>query len=224
MEFLARPISILLRAVIELLGEVLSPLTCASCDAPIASRAVFCPGCARLIAPLDRSDPSDVVAFGAFEGPLAAALRRFKYNDRPDLARPLGHLVRRAVRAAGVCGQVVVPVPLHPRRLAERGYNQAALLARAVSMELGARLVSRALTRARSTPQQALLDRAARQTNVEGAFLVRRPALVRGLRVVLVDDVVTTGSTLGACVQALIEAGAASVQAVVVARAPLGGS
>ncbi|MGZ6589748.1 MAG: ComF family protein, partial [Solirubrobacteraceae bacterium] len=92
----------------------------------------------------------------------------------------------------------------------------------AVARELAVPLEARALMRVRHTPQQARLDRAARQVNVAGAFRVRVPGRVRGRRVVLVDDVCTTGATLAACVAALREAGAAEVRAVVVARAEVG--
>lgn len=113
---------------------------------------------------------------------------------------------------------VVIPVPLHPARLAARGYNQAALLGAAVAGELAVPLVARALSRTRATPPQARLDRAARLGNVAGAFRVRMPARVRGRRVLLIDDVSTTGATLAACAAALREAGAAEVTALVVAR------
>ncbi len=112
-----------------------------------------------------------------------------------------------------------MPVPLHPARLAERGYNQAALLGAAAARELGAPLQPRALLRTRNTSQQARLPRAGRLENVAGAFRVRAPALVRGRRIVLVDDVATTGATLAACVAALRESGAVSVTPLVVARA-----
>jgi ComF family protein len=159
------------------------------------------------------------IAFGTFGGALAVALRRLKYAERPDLAVPLGHLARQAARRAHLAGDVVVPVPLHPRRLAERGYNQAALLAAEVAVELAAPLAAGAIARVRNTPQQAQLDREARLHNVAQAFEVRAPRVVQGRRVVLVDDIATTGATLGACRSALLSAGASSVTALVVARA-----
>lgn len=224
-----------LRALSKLVAEALSPPGCASCDAAVPSERVFCPACARS---LDRSrDPAAgaellgaaaeacppglerAVAFSSFGGSVATALRRLKYEDRPDLARPLGHLLRRAARAAELDGDVVVPVPLHPRRLAERGFNQAALLASEVADELAIPLAARALERARDTPQQAMLDRGARLANVASAFRAREPLTIRGRRVLLVDDVLTTGATLSACAQALVGAGAVSVAALVLARA-----
>ena len=162
-----------------------------------------------------------VIAFAVFGGAIAITLRRLKFAARPDLARPLGHLARRAVRDADLRADLVIPVPLHARRLAERGYNQAALIARCVAEELCLPLATRVLARVRSTPQQALLDRADRVRNVHRAFSVRRAAAIQGKRVLLVDDVATTGATLTACAVALREAGAESVTAVVVAQASL---
>jgi ComF family protein len=148
-----------------------------------------------------------------------------KYEERPDLARPLGDLLWRMLepQRASLQGAVVVPVPLHPSRLAERGFNQSALLARRVARHLGAPFAPRALARIRETPQQAVLDRAARVANVAGAFEarnVRGSALVHGRRVLLIDDVSTTGATLDACEKALSRAGTLRVHRAVLASAP----
>jgi ComF family protein len=182
---------------------------------------VLCASCSASVelAPRGSKQAGEVVAFGLYGGPLASALRRLKYEDRPDLAGPLGHLLRHAARDAGIRADLVVPVPLHPARLAERGYNQAALLGVAAARELGVPLAPGALRRTRHTPQQAHLDRGHRLHNVAGAFQVGAPARVRGQRVVLVDDVTTTGATLAACAEALGAAGVTSVTALVVARA-----
>jgi ComF family protein len=207
----------LARALVVWLGDALAPPSCAACDGRLNRRSVFCSTCAGAVVP---AGPSSVVAFALFGGPVATALRRLKYDDRPDLAGPLGDLLRRAARDAGLCADVVVPVPLHPARLAERGYNQSALLGAAVARELDAPLEARALVRTRPTAQQARLDQASRRENVAGAFTVRAGgAAIRGRRVVLVDDVATTGATLEACRTALLEGGAASVTALCVARA-----
>lgn len=220
------------RALALLVGDALSPAACSACDAAVARRRVFCPSCARTVVrdgeplaarpgrgPEGAVGLSAIVAFGVFGGAVATSLKRFKYEGRPDLATPLGDLLRRAAREAELDAGVVVPVPLHPRRVAERGYNQAALLASAVAEELCVPLSPRALARLRHTPQQALLDRRDRLRNVASAFYVLRPKAVRGRRVVLVDDVVTTGATLEACADALLRAGAEEVTALVVARA-----
>lgn len=120
---------------------------------------------------------------------------------------------------ANIRADVVVPVPLHPRRLAERGYNQSALLARAVAEQLDVPFAPRALERRRETAQQARLGRADRLANMAEAFDVRDALAVQSRNVLLVDDVLTTGATLLACRQALIAAGVANVTSVCLARA-----
>ncbi|MRG92639.1 ComF family protein [Polyangium spumosum] len=212
--FLASLLSLAARALLD----TLSPPACAACDAPVLRARVFCPSCAATVLRAENL-PGEPLAFAAFGGALAVALRRFKYEERPDLGRPLGHLLRRLVREQAPAVDVVVPVPLHPRRLVERGYNQAALLARAAAGELGVPLAARALVRHRDTPKQAHLGRAERLVNVEQAFFVRAPRAVRGLRVLLVDDVATTGATFEACRGALLRAGAREVVAFCLARA-----
>jgi ComF family protein len=152
----------------------------------------------------------------AYAPPFDAIIQRFKYQGRPDLARGLASLLRFAPIGPG---DLVVPVPLHPKRLAERGYNQAALLAGALARPNGARVGARALTRMRDTPHQASLARAERLANVSAAFRARQPAAVRGRRVVLVDDVVTTGATAAACIRALRGAGADVCMVLAVAAA-----
>jgi predicted amidophosphoribosyltransferase len=124
-----------------------------------------------------------------------------------------------AARAPGPPPQLVVPVSLHPSRLRSRGFNPAALLARSIARELGAPVDPTALIRVRDTPSQTGLDRSARRRNVRGAFCAR-PRLLAPPRVWLVDDVVTTGSTVAEAARALRRAGAKSVTAVCAARTP----
>lgn len=205
------------RLALATLRRLLSPPECAACEARLGAPAVFCSPCAQTVS---RSDcDRSVVAYAQYGGAVAEALRRFKYGDRSDLARPLGGLLRRGIEGnAPGSVDAVVPVPLHRRRLVERGYNQSALLAREVSDALRIPVLH-ALSRGRDTPQQALLDAVARRENVRDAFALARGQNVHGRRVLLVDDVATTGATLGECRRVLLEGGAAAVIAAVVAIA-----
>lgn len=145
---------------------------------------------------------------------MRTAVVRLKYQGRPDLGRPLGAMLRRAVVTAGLSSDLVVPVPLHSVRLAERGFNQASLLAREVAEACGR--FSVALRRREARQRQASLGREERLANLGGAFVADG---VRGRTIMLVDDVCTTGATLLACEQALLEAGATSVTPVALLRA-----
>jgi ComF family protein len=207
----------------EWLGDLLSPPRCAACSAALGGPAVFCAPCAASVERFevgpDAGAPLDAVAFGRYGGALARSIHRFKYEKSPYLARPLGALLRDVCRRTRVRADVVVPVPLHRRRLVERGYNQSALLAHHVARELGAPLVTRALERVVDTAPQVDLGRDARQSNVQRAFHTRCPPLVQDRIVALVDDVSTTGATMAACRNALINAGALEVTCVILARA-----
>jgi len=156
-----------------------------------------------------------------YGGSIARAIVRMKYEGRPDLALPLGDLLWASIAAhrAALDDVVVVPVPLHPVRLAERGFNQSALIAACVARRLGAPFAALALARTRDTPPQTALDRQRRVENVTGAFVVRQPDPIANRTVLLVDDVRTTGATLDGCAKALIRAGAAHVRTIAVAQA-----
>ena len=206
--------------LVDLFRVALAPRGCVACDAPLYPDGPWCEACqATLAVPrLERVAGLCVVAGGGFEGALQRAIHRLKYGDRPDLARPLGSWLAQCARAQGLRPALVAPVPLHPARLAERGFNQAALLAQPVAVAMEAPLRARALVRVRPTRAQATLGAADRGPNVAGAFRVGRPSMVQGRSVLLVDDVATTGATLGACATALVAAGASNVAALVLAR------
>lgn len=152
-----------------------------------------------------------------FTGVTRRALHALKYDGERRLAPLLGAAVARRWSRAGVAGDALVPVPASPDRVRERGYDQAALIAAEAARRLRLPMLQ-ALERTRSTTAQFDLDRAARASNLGGAFRVVVGAPVRGRWIVLVDDVVTTGATLAACAVALLDAGASAVSAVAVAR------
>ena len=218
----------------RLLGDLLSPPRCAACESAVPRHHVFCAACAASVescaafvaragasgrARDDDVDPVDV-AFGYYGGALATAIRRLKYEDRPHLARPLGELLRGACRTAKTRADAVLPVPLHPRRLAMRGYNQAALLSAHVASELDAPLLTSVLARAIDTVPQVELSGEGRHDNVGNAFVVGPRALLEDRTIALVDDVSTTGATLRACRRALLARGARRVIGLVLARTP----
>lgn len=149
------------------------------------------------------------------------AIHAFKFGGRRGMANPLGDLLAGLGLSAlpGAAPDALVPVPLHPHRARERGYDQALLLARRLEGAWSVPVVADALLRAVPTQPQTNLDAAARRRNVRDAFAVRRPELIADRHVVLVDDVLTTGATAGECARSLYRAGAAAVGVLTVARA-----
>jgi ComF family protein len=189
--------------------DLLAPQRCAACEALAPRASGYCGDCGDPEALLDVAchiARVPVFAGARYADPIAPAIHRFKYEGAPELSRVLAASAVRGIDLLGIeAGDVWVPVPLHPLRLAERGYNQSALLARELSRLARGPVDSRRLCRLRHTEQQAKRDRRARRENVAGAFVARDRASRR--RVVLVDDVVTTGATLAGCITALRAAG-----------------
>lgn len=190
---------------------------CARCAAPLASAGTLCGRCLRHPPPLVATQAALHYAF-----PVDRLLLHLKFSGGLVAGRVLGelladHLDRSRSGSAIREAEILVPVPLHPRRLRERGYNQALELALTLRRELKLRLLPAACRRVRATASQTGLRGRARRRNVADAF-VAAPA-VAGKHVALVDDVITTGSTVAAAAEALYRAGAASVQAWCVARA-----
>jgi len=149
--------------------------------------------------------------------PLRDAIHSFKYNNGRALARPLGAHMAAFWHQRDFRADLIVPVPLHAGRLAERGYNQSALLAHVLGNAVGVRVSEAVLIRHKATRHQVGLGRIERKQNVAGAFICRGD--VAGRRIALIDDVCTTGSTLEACARALSAGGATSVWAFTLARA-----
>jgi len=209
---------------------------CPSCRSDLTRRrGGFCPSCGALYADegqtphrcaecISTPPPWDRLAFwGRYEDPLAGLLQAYKYDSalhRSGLLESLAHgaFLRLPELSALPLPDLVAPVPLHPRRLCERGFNQSLELARGLAALSGLPLAPQALTRTRHTVPQVRLERAQRLTNLRGAFAAD-PAQVSGRRVLLVDDVTTTGTTLRECATALLAAGASGVDITVLARA-----
>ena len=157
-------------------------------------------------------------SYGSYDGSLRDLIHLFKYSGMKPLGKRLAGLLSRALPDDGAeCFDVVVPMPLHWRRQWKRGFNQSEILARSVARHLGIPL-AKAVKRVRATTTQAGLSRNRRRKNVTGVFRRSRKSLVAGKRVLLIDDVVTTGATAGACASTLKRAGAASVTLLTLAR------
>jgi len=188
------------------------PPFCARCGDVVAADGI----CARCrTAPLQIECIRSVVYF---EGVLREAMHWLKYRGRTALAEPLGGLLAAYWMQHPMTADVVVPVPLHATRLRERGYNQAALLAREMARRVGLVVDELTLVRQRATAPQVELDAKQRKENVRDAFRCSDDALT-SKQVLLIDDVCTTGATLEACAVALLEGGARGVQALTLARA-----
>lgn len=182
---------------------------CQVCAAPLRGVAV-CPACYRRPPPFDRVD-----APFRYDGLARDLVRGLKYHDQRHLAPILAGAMAGALTDGTV--DLVVPVPLHPTRRAERGFNQSELLAIHVAARLGLRCDPAALRRERPTRPQVELARAERAANVRGAFAAS--GRLDGRRALLVDDVYTTGATLSACAAALKQAGVVQVTCLVATRA-----
>ena len=210
---------------------------CDACLQRFAPLRPRCAGCARLTA-VDVARCGECLGqASAFERCIAGAdyaapwdrlIMAFKFQQRPELAAALSRLVERAVRPvlreAGGRPQWLLPVPLSRERLRERGYNQAWELARRLARRLQIDATPAIVQRGRDTAHQVGMTRRERERNLRDAFWIEpraRPAL-QGQRVVLVDDVLTTGATAHAAALALLRAGARAVDVWVVARTPLG--
>ncbi|MEW5939935.1 MAG: ComF family protein [Chloroflexota bacterium] len=191
---------------------VLRGKLCAKCGTP-AAKADLCQRC-QFEPPPYRAMRS----WAAFDSPVRQALHKLKYRRDMGLGDALAVPIARFVAALDWPLDAVAPVPLGRKRLQERGYNQVALIAHPLSLSLGLDYRQTALKRTRDTKSQVGLNAQERRDNVRQAFIAD-PRLVRGKTILVVDDVATTGSTLSSCADALLQAGAADVFALTVARA-----
>ena len=191
------------------------PPFCLRCAEPLNNNQSLCPACAgRPFA------CRTIRAAFLYKGPVPALAHGFKYRGRQDAARTAGRwMAEHLPRFRELSGyDALVPVPLHPRRLCERGYNQAEILAREIGLRAGLP-VKDLLERPKATKPQWDLDREARRDNLAGAFTAKPQA--RGLSVLIIDDICTSGNSLEECGRALHRAGALRIAAFVFARQTL---
>ncbi len=236
-----------LRAMLRAALDVALPPLCPCCRAPLGDGIGLCapcwsklsliepPYCARLGIPFTYDPGPGLLSMEAIANPPAydrarAAVRyddiarklvlSFKYRDRLDLAPMMGQWMARAGRELLAGADALLPVPLHWRRLWARRFNQSATLAGAISSLSGVPVLHGVLKRMRATPQQVGLSKTERADNVQGAFRVpaEEKHRVVGRRLVLIDDVLTSGATVDTCARALLRAGAAHVDVLVFAR------
>ncbi len=197
---------------------VVSPL-CDLCGVPFATTDGIDHRCGHC----STAPPRFTAARAAvlFDGPVRDLIHRFKYDKRVQHSRPLGLLTAEGLDSwvAAAAADLVMPVPLHVRRLRQRGFNQAVLLGKVMARQWSLPLDRTTLRRIRWTEPQINLAADQRAANVRGAFAVDNPCRVKGRRIILVDDVYTTGSTVAECARVLRVAGAAEVRVVTVARA-----
>jgi ComF family protein len=234
------------RTVVRAALDLALPPLCAACREPVEGKGL-CPACwsklsfitrpycERLGIPFVYDPGPGILSMEAIAAPPAyhraraavrfdeisrALVHALKYGDRLDLAPMMGRWIANAGRELLAEADALVPVPLHWRRLWARRFNQSAMLAAAISKESGVPIATAALKRVRATAQQVGLSRTERATNIQGAFRVPEDgkAAVAGRRLVLVDDVLTSGATVEGCARALLRAGAANVDALVFAR------
>ncbi len=202
------------------IGLEITPPWCPSCGIPFQS---FDPGTAHLCGECTLGMPpfSGARSFGYYRGELSKLAQALKFDGRRNLAGLLCPLLARTFVSSWDRKDIdlIVPVPLHPRRRRERGYNQAAVLARGLSRLLAVPAWEGSLRRVRLTLPQVGLTDAERETNVRGAFACPGGSRISRQRILLVDDVMTTGATVRSAAQALLDGGALRVSVLTLARA-----
>lgn len=196
-------------------SAITSPL-CVKCGDPFISKEGSDRTCGRCLA---AKLPFNLARSGfAYNVAVAEAVHRFKYGGKVILAHALGSLTASQAEALPIKPDVIVPVPLHAKKLKARGFNQSLLLAKAVAKRLGVKADWSNLERTRHTAPQIGLKHDERAENVAGAFEVRNPLIFKNKKILLIDDVFTTGATVRECAKTLRKAGA-EVSILTLARA-----
>lgn len=214
------------RALGSALLDLFFPPRCAACGKDGAWFCATCLSSVTFVADEESGFPMLLPGGGLlavhsvayFGGALREAIHRFKYEGMRVLGAPFGEILHDYWRTHAISADVLIPVPLHQRRLRERGYNQSQILAEELARRVGLAVNATALRRIKDTVPQVQLNAQERQRNVAGAFHCE-PLALAGHRVVLIDDVRTTGATLCACAEAVMAAGACSVAALTLAKA-----
>lgn len=236
-----------MQALFKAILDLLLPSFCLACEKPLGSAPdlLFCPDCLEkilwiqsplcpccgrvyLVAPggdhhcgaclASPKHFSRARALFLYEEPLKKVIHRFKYQGKTACLKSFARFADNLPHLAEVAGaDLIMPVPLHPTRLRERGFNQALLLARALFPK-DRRIVTSLLVRCRPTKPQTSFNGAARRTNLKNSFAVLKPHLLTGKRILLVDDVFTTGTTVNECARVLKKAGAVEVMVLTLAR------
>lgn len=188
---------------------------CKGCGGRNESIMAVCSGCMEY----PRRPYDDAVSVMEYTGAGRTIIRQMKFGNRPELARPLAHLAVEKLLESGMDFDVIVPVPLHWRRLLFRSYNQTELLASLIASATGKPLVM-ALKKVKATPHQSRLKKSKRQKFLQNTFAVSDRSF-EGKNVLLIDDVLTTGATLSTTARVLLKNGAASVKVLCCARTPL---
>lgn len=196
--------------------------SCRVCGIPLQAAAPDDPVCGACLR--ERPDYNRARAVFVYNDASKSLLLKLKHGDRTDAAVHLARWMQRAGEELLLACDVIVPVPLHRWRLLWRSYNQSALLANALGRIAHKPVVADALSRIKATPSQGRLDRQSRRRNVARAFAVRRGPAIAGKRVLLIDDVLTSGATAEACTRALLAGGAQRVDVLVLGRVPPPGS
>jgi ComF family protein len=208
------------RGLARLLAATLFPPHCCLCGFPGASLDLDLCACCRADLPWEAALHADALVALRYEHPIDQMIRELKYQGRIAHARVLGVLLAQAVRKCGAeLPELLVPVPLHPARMQERGFNQATALARYAGLMLEISVLGAAVRRIRNTPSQTALGVEQRHRNVSGAFsVVDTSRLAKVQHVAVVDDVMTTGSTLSELRAVLLAAGVRRVDTWAAAR------